>query len=113
MVAGPSFAYRTSCSVRVDFGGFGGSQDCEDASGSPEDNPFGEPPAEGSAENLDFFKKTDVGGVIGGGITTTAGGRDVFVQLRYSRSLLSIARDDSDGTSPRNTGISLTFGFGF
>ncbi len=104
-VLGPSFAYRTDCRQTVLSSGRGDETDCDE-----ERNNFLRPELPG---NGDFFRKTDFGGVIGDGITTAASGRDLSVQLRYSQSLLSIARDDTDSVSPRNSGILLLVGVGF
>lgn len=100
LVAGPSVAYRVSCTIQVSFEGLSLGTACGEDDGDPETTD-------------DPFKKYDVGGIVGLGVAGTAAGRSVSAQVRYSRGLVSIARESLDGVSPKNTGISILFGIGF
>jgi hypothetical protein len=99
-VAGPSVAYRVSCSLDVAAEGLSFGVDCDQGDNDP-------------ATSDDPFKKYDVGGIVGVGVAGTKGGRALSAQVRYSRSLISIARESIDDVSPKHTGISILFGIGF
>ena len=100
LIAGPSVAYRVACRAEVALAGLSFSTDCDEDDDDPEtpDDPF---------------KKYDVGGIVGLGVGSSAGGRALSAQVRYSRSLVSIASESITGYSPKHTGISVLFGIGF
>jgi hypothetical protein len=99
-VAGPSVAYRLSCTVDVAAAGLSFGTDCDQNDNDP-------------TTTDDPFRKVDVGGIIGLGVASTRVGHSLSAQVRYSRGLVSIARESSNNMSPRNTGFSILFGFGF
>ena len=100
LVGGPAVALRLSCNIGLGFQGASLNTDCADN--------FGD-----EMESEDPFKKFDAGILVGGGVSGTLSTLPVSVQLRYSHGLINIAKEDTDGRSPRNTGISLLFGIGF
>lgn len=100
IVAGPSFALRTSCKFSFAFEGNSLNADCDE----------GELDEGGEAE--DPIKKTDIGGIVGAGLAGNLGGRTLSAQLRYSRGFTSIANTSAD-VSPKNSGFSVVFGIGF
>jgi hypothetical protein len=101
VTAGPTFAMRIGCKGTIEAPGASISVDCDEF----EDN--GTP--------RDPFEKIDMGANVGAGIAGAIGGTKTFVQLRYGRGLTSIITDDASTTaakSPKNSVISLVFGFG-
>lgn len=102
IVAGPSFAIRTSCVLGVETEGFKSETKCDDGDGGSESDPF---------------KKTDVGGIVGVGLTTSLVGRSLSAQFRYGRGFTSLAKNTDDeldtNAKPRNSGFSIVFGIGF
>lgn len=102
LVAGPAVAFRISCNIGFEFSGASLNTDCADSGNGGLE-----------IESEDPFKKFDAGVMVGGGVAGTMGSLPVSLQIRYSRELINIANDASDGRSPKNTGISLLFGIGF
>ena len=101
ITAGPTIAMRIGCKGTLESGSSTLSVDCDEF----EDN----------GTKRDPFETTDFGVNVGAGITGKMGGRSALVQLRYGRGLTSIITDASSSTaakSPKNSVISLVFGFG-
>jgi hypothetical protein len=107
VVAGPALAFRSSCKLITGVGTLRLAADCNQRgllAGDPDALP---------EDDEDPIRRTDVSGLIGGGLTGTFRGRMLSAQVRYARSLQSVFREELPGISPRNRTISLLVGLGF
>ncbi len=102
IVAGPSVAMRLSCNASLAAPGAKLEVDCEDF----DDN----------GTTRDPFKKSDIGGTVGVGLSGRLLGRAMNAQVRYGRGFANILSDDASGASdsqkPKNSVISVVFGLG-
>ena len=102
IVAGPSIAMRLSCNASLAAPGASIEVDCEEF----DDN----------GTTRDPFKKSDIGGTVGAGLSGRLLGRAMNVQIRYSRGFANILSDDASGSSdtqkPKNSVMSVVFGLG-
>ncbi len=93
---------RVACRGTLESSGSSLSVDCEEF----DDN----------GTTSDPFKNTDIGASVGAGIAGSLGGSKVLMQLRYGRGFKTVVKDDESSTgtkqSPKNSVISLVFGFG-
>lgn len=96
LVAGPTLAYRMSCTLGVDAGLFSFSSDCDSAE-------------EEEGASLDLAS-TDVGGTVGAGLSMRRGTRDYTAMLRYTRGLRSLS-SAQNGVTNRNLSVLVGIGF--
>jgi Outer membrane protein beta-barrel domain len=102
IVAGPSIAMRLSCNATLAGTGASLEVDCEEF----DDN----------GTTRDPFKKTDIGGTVGVGLSGRLLGRAMSAQVRYGRGFTNILSDDASGSTdtqtPKNSVLSVVFGLG-
>jgi len=98
LLAGPAFAYRTSCSLGFSAEAISFDSPCDGSD-------FGDETS--SDLGVSSF---DVGAMLGGGLGFQIGGREATIGVRYTQGLVSIF----DGTeSGKNNNLSVLFGIGF
>lgn len=102
IVAGPSIAMRLACSASLSGTGASVDVDCDEF----DDN----------GTTRDPFKKTDIGGTVGVGLSGRLLGRAMSAQVRYGRGFTNVLSEDANGSTdtqkPKNSVISLVFGLG-
>jgi hypothetical protein len=101
LVAGPTVARRTKCSV-----GFA-------AEGASVDVACDELGDEEEGSRPDPFETFDAGAVAGLGVAGALNGKPVALQLRYARGVSTITTASTAGVAPKNTAILLLASFGF
>lgn len=100
VAAGPSVGVRLRCQADLSTAGVTYSSRC----GSPEGAPY----------TIDTpFKRTEIAGVVGLGVTGPLGRRRLYAELRYARSLDTINDQAEIPLSPRNSGVAILLGLGF
>lgn len=102
IVAGPSFAMRLSCNASLAAPGASIEVDCDEFNDD--------------GTTRDPFKKSDIGGTVGIGLSGRLLGRAMSAQVRYGRGFSNVLSDDVSGSSdsqkPKNSVISLVVGLG-
>lgn len=99
-VAGPSLGVRVRCQSDLSTSGVTFSSRCN----APD----------GALYTIDTpFKRTEISGVFGLGLTGPLGRRRSYAELRYARSLSTINDQAEIPLSPKHSGVSILFGVGF
>jgi hypothetical protein len=99
-VAGPSVGVRLRCQGDIATSGVTFSSRCNASEGAPFtiDTPF---------------RRTELSGVVGLGLTGPIGRRRSYAELRYARSLSTINDEAEVPLSPKHSVVAILFGIGF
>jgi hypothetical protein len=101
VVAGPSMAFRTGCTVGFSTTGFNADLGCDELGDE-----------ESGTTTPDPIETFDAGGLVGAGIATTIRGKPIALQLRYTRGLTTLTSASTPGVAPKNATIAVLVSLG-